>query len=407
VTLIENEPTTVSSTAERRPSRAKTIIGWTIVAALVLIVAVVGLRVAVTAPGARGALDPEARDDAGALALADILRDQGVDVDIRRSRAEARAAIDENTTLVMANPYTLTDEALETLTEPAARVVFLSTSTHLLNEIGIGDNATGTLAAAAPGCEVAEFAKVGTIRADRLFTPADGVQACFGDAEGAAVLVDRRTDPQRVVVEGTRLFSNAYLAENGNAALGLALLGQTDRVVWYVPSFADSDIEAEPIYTLGSLTPPWVTPAILLLIAAGIAAAIWRGQRFGPLVAETLPVTVRASETMHGRARLTARAADAPHAAQALREGTQRRLARRLGLAVHAGADEVADAASDRLRIPRGTLQALLAGPLPDEDAELVDLARRLDQLETAVEDSTRTARSEPTTHPREAEGNT
>lgn len=411
MTVIDHEPAASSaaapSTAERRPSRAKTIIGWTIVAALVLLVAVVGLRVAVTAPGARGALDPEARDDAGALALADILRDQGVDVDIRRSRAEARAAIDENTTLVMANPYTLTDEALETLTEPATRVVFLSTSTHLLNEIGIGQNAAGTLSAAAPDCDVAEFAKVGTIRADRLFTPADGVQACFGDAEGAAVLVDRRTDPQRVVVEGTRLFSNAYLTENGNAALGLALLGQTDRVVWYVPSFADSDIEAEPIDTLGSLTPPWVTPAILLLIAAGIAAAIWRGQRFGPLVAETLPVTVRASETMHGRARLTARAADAPHAAQALREGTQRRLARRLGLAVHAGADEVADAASDRLRIPRGTLQALLAGPLPEKDAELVDLARRLDQLETAVDDSTRTARSEPTTHPREAEGNT
>ncbi|MFF1542101.1 DUF4350 domain-containing protein [Microbacterium sp. NPDC058269] len=411
MTVIDHEPAASSaaapSTAERRPSRAKTIIGWTIVAALVLLVAVVGLRVAVTAPGARGALDPEARDDAGALALADILRDQGVEVDIRRSRAEARAAIDENTTLVMANPYTLTDEALETLTEPATRVVFLSTSTHLLNEIGIGQNAAGTLSAAAPDCDVAEFAKVGTIRADRLFTPADGVQACFGDAEGAAVLVDRRTDPQRVVVEGTRLFSNAYLTENGNAALGLALLGQTDRVVWYVPSFADSDIEAEPIDTLGSLTPPWLTPAILLLIAAGIAAAIWRGQRFGPLVAETLPVTVRASETMHGRARLTARAADAPHAAQALREGTQRRLARRLGLAVHAGADEVADAASDRLRIPRGTLQALLAGPLPEKDAELVDLARRLDQLETAVDDSTRTARSEPTTHPREAEGNT
>lgn len=395
------------STAEHRPSRAKTIIGWTIIAVLVLLVAMVGLRVAATAPGARGALDPEARDDAGALALAEILRDQGVDIEVHRSRSQARAAIDESTTLVMSNPYTLTDEALQTLTDPAERVVFLSTSTHLLNELGIGDNATGTLSEATPDCDVAEFAEVGTIRADRLFTPADGVQACFGDADGAAVLVDRRTSPQRVVVEGTRLFSNATLAENGNAALGLALLGQTDRIVWYVPSFADSDIEAEPIDTLGSLTPTWVTPAILLLIVAGIAAAVWRGQRFGPLVAETLPVTVRASETMHGRARLTARAADAAHAAQALREGTQRRLARRLGLAVHAGADEVADAASDRLRIPRGTLQTLLAGPLPDDDAGLVDLARRLDQLETAVDDSTHAHRSDPTTHPRESEGNT
>lgn len=392
------------STAERRPSRAKSIIGWAIVAALVLIVTVVGLRVAATAPGARGALDPEARDDAGALALANILRDRGVEVDVHRSRVEARAAIDADTTLVMANPYTLTDEALATLTERAERVVFLSTSTHLLNELRIGDNAQGTSSAVSAECDVAEFAKVGTIRADRLFAAADGVQACFGDSEGAAVLVDRRTSPQRTVVEGSRLFGNAYLAENGNAALGLALLGQTDRVVWYVPSFADSDIEAEPVDTLGSLTPPWVTPAILLLIAVGVATATWRGQRFGPLVAETLPVTVRASETMQGRARLTARAADSAHAAQALRDGTRRRLARRLGLAVHADADEVADAASDRLRVPRGTLQVLLAGPPPEDDAALIELARRLDQLETAVDE---TARTDTTAHPREAEGNT
>lgn len=392
---VINQEGQAPSTAEHRPSRAKTIIGWVIVAALVLVVAFIALRVSVTGPGERGALDPEGRNDAGALALAEILRDQGVDVDVYRSRAEARAAIDENTTLVMANPYTLTDEALETLMDPAERVVFLSTSTHLLKLLRIGENASGTLPSVSAQCDAAEFADVGTIRADRLFTPADGVNACFGGAEGAAVLMDGRTSPQHAVVEGTRLFSNEYLAENGNAALALALLGQTDRVAWYVPSFDDSDIEAEPTATLGSLTPAWVTPAILLLIVAGIAIAISRGQRFGPLVAETLPVTVRASETMHGRARLTAKAADAPHAAQALRDGAQRRLARRLGLAAHAGVDEVADAASDRLRIPRGTLQALLAGPLPDDDAALIDLARRLDELEKAVEADTRTARGE------------
>ncbi|MFK3679803.1 DUF4350 domain-containing protein [Microbacterium sp. NPDC090218] len=390
---VTDEGASTPSTAEHRPRRATAILGWVIVVALVLIVAFVALRVSATPPGAHGALDPEGRDDSGTLALAEILRDQGVDVDVHRSRTEARTAIDENTTLVMSNPYTLTDEALETLIEPADRVVFLSTSTHLLSALDIGENAPGTLAAVSPECDIPEFADVGTIRADRLFSPAAEVKACFGGAEGAAVLVDDRTDARHIVVEGTRLFGNAYLAENGNAALALALLGQTDHVVWYVPSFEDSDIEGESVDTLGTLTPPWVTPAILLLLLSGIAAAIWRGRRFGPLVAETLPVTVRASETMHGRARLTARAADAAHAAEALRDGAQRRLARRLGLAVHAGADEVADAASDRLRVPRGTLQALLAGPLPTDDATLIDLARRLDELEAAVEASTRTAR--------------
>ncbi|WP_223625861.1 DUF4350 domain-containing protein [Microbacterium sp. EST19A] len=403
---VIDQATPATSTAEARPRRARTIVGWIIVVALVLLVAFVALQVSASGPSARGTLDPEGRDDSGALALAEILRDQGVDVSVYRSRAEARAAVDEDTTLVMTNPYTLTDDAVAELLDPADRVVFLSTGTHLLSVLDIGENAPGNSDPASADCDVPEFADVGTIRADRFFSPEDGVEACFGDADGAAVLVDDSGDGRHTsIVEATRLFSNAYLAENGNAALALALLGQTERVVWYVPSFSDTDIEGQSPDTLGSLTPPWVTPAILLLFAAGIAAAVWRGQRFGPLVAETLPVTVRASETMHGRARLTAKAADAPHAGQALRDGAQRRLARRLGLAVHAGADEVADAASDRLRIPRGTLQALLAGPLPADDAALVELARRLDELETAVEATTRTTRQP--SHPTEAEGTT
>lgn len=390
------EGTAPPSTADPRPRRGRTIAGWSIVVALVLLVSFAALRVAATGPAAQGALDPEGAGEGGALALAEILREQGVDVSVYRSRAEARAAIDQDATLVMTNPYTLTDEALETLMEPAERVVFLSAGTHLLNTLKIGENATGALSEVTPGCDMPEFAEVGSIRADRLFSPADGVQACFRNDEGAAVLVDARSRPRQAVVEGTRLFDNEGLAEDGNAALALALLAQTDRVVWYVPNFADSDIEGETVDTLGSLTPPWVTPAILLLIAAGIAAAIWRGQRFGPLVAETLPVTVRASETMHGRARLTAKAADAQHAGEALRDGARRRLARRLGLAVHAGADDVADAAADRLRVPRGTLQEQLSGPLPHDDAALIELARRLEALEDAVDDSIRSAKDTP-----------
>lgn len=380
------------STAAHRPRRLRTLIGWLVVAVLVVAVAFVAMQVSASAPGRHGALDPEGRNDSGSLALAEILRDQGVDVEVHRSRAEARAAIDDRTTLVMANPYTLSDDGITDLIAPAERVVFLSTSSHLLSVLEIGDGATtGLPPTATAGCDVAEFADVGAIRPDRFFSPADGVTACFGDDSGAAVLVDDRSDARHVVVEGSTLFTNAYLAENGNAALALALLGQTERIVWYVPSYADTDIEGagEPVDTLGSLTPAWLTPVILLLLLSGIAAAIWRGQRFGPLVAETLPVTVRASETMHGRARLTAKAGDSAHAAQALRDGARRRLAQRLGLAVHASDDEVADAAADRLRLPRGTLQALLSGPLPADDQDLIALARRLSELESAVESAT------------------
>lgn len=374
------------TTAAPRPRRARAIVGWIVVVALVILVAAVSLRVAATAPRGHGGLDPEARDDAGALALAEILRDRGVDITVVRSRAEVGAALDGDATLVMSNPYTLTDESVLALLEPADRVVLLSTGSHLVDLLDIGADAAGSLPSAEAECAIPEFAAVGGIRPDRLFTPADGVTACFGTEDGAAVLVDERGDRRVSLVEGSRLFTNAYLAENGNAALALALLAQTDEIVWYVPSFEDSDFEgAAPDDTLGTLTPSWVTPAILLLLLSALAAMLWRGRRFGPLVAETLPVTVRASETMHGRARLTAKAGDAAHAADALRDGARRRLARRLGLADRATVDEVADAASDRLRVPRGALQGLLGGQPPANDAELVDLARGLADLERAV----------------------
>lgn len=388
--MTTQEAPSVASTAEPLPRarRLRALGGWVVLVVLVLVGVFVAIQVSVQMPSQRGSLDPESVGDSGAMALAEILRDQGVDVEVFRSRASARAAVDEGSTLVMANPYTLTDEALTQLTEPADRVVFLSSGTHLLSVLDIGENAAPDSAAVAADCSAPEFAEVGTIRPDRLFAPAEGVVGCFGTEPdtAAAVLMDERDGATRVLVEGARLLSNAYLAEDGNAALGLALLGQTDHVVWYVPSFDDSDIEAQTPDTLGSLTPEWVTPAILLLLLTGLAAAVWRGRRFGPLVAETLPVTVRASETMHGRARLTAKAGDAAHAAEAIRDGSRRRLARRLGLAVNARPEEVADAASDRLRIPRGSLHELLGGALPSDDAGLVDHARRLRELEAAVD---------------------
>jgi len=390
VTVIEQHDAP-ASTAERAPRRRRlrSLLGWVIVAALVLGGVFVATQVAVRMPDQRGSLDPESVGDSGAMALARILEDQGVEVSVFRSRAEARAALDENSTLVMANPYTLSDDGITELIAPADRVVFLSSSTHLVNLLRLGDNATGDPSPVAADCSIPEFADVGDIRPDRMFAPADGVEGCFGTDDASAVLVDEDDGTTRIVVEGARLFSNAYLADDGNAALGLALLGQTERVVWYVPSFGDTDIEGEMPDTLGSLTPGWVTPAILLLMIAGLAAALWRGQRFGPLVAETLPVTVRASETMHGRARLTAKAGDAAHASEAIRDGSRRRLARRLGLAVNATAEEIADSASDRLRIPRGTLHDLLSGPSPTDDPSLIDLARRLQELESAVDDAT------------------
>lgn len=386
-----------TSTAARTTGRWRSMLGWVGMAAAVCVFAMVVAALTVSTPDSRGGLDPESAKGSGSLALAELLRDQGVQITVARTRDEARAALDDDATLVMADPFSLSDEAVSELVAHAGRTVFLSSSTRVLRLFDLGENAQPAASALlTPQCGLAAFANIGAVQPNRFFAPAPGVTGCFGSDGVAGLLVDDRNDARVVLIEGRALFTNDHLAENGNAALGLALLGQTRHAVWYVPSLTDSDIEAQSTDTLAALTPEWVTLAILLLLLAGALAAIARGRRFGPLVAETLPVTVRASETMHGRARLTAKAGDAAHAAAALREGTIRRLASRLGLSPRSTATEAADAAADMLRIPRGSLHELLGGELPRDDAELVETARRLAELETAVDTAVHVERNTP-----------
>ena len=378
----------------------RSALGWLMIVVLVIAFALVIGSITVSAPDGRGSLDPESANDTGAAALAELLRDQGVDITVARTRASAMAAIDDGATLTMTDPFALSDEAVEELIAPAGHVVFLSSASRLLRLLDLGENSSVPASEQfTAGCNLAELANVGSIRPDRFFTPATGVTGCYQDDEsgGAALLVDDRGERRTVLIEAGALLRNAHLAEDGNAALGLALLGQSEHLVWYVPSFGDTDLEAtDTTDTLASLTPEWVTPAILLLLIAGVVTGIARGSRFGPLVAETLPVTVRASETMLGRARLTAKAADAAHAAEALRDGSLRRLAKRLTLAARSTPTDIADAASDRLRIPRGSLHQLLTGPLPVTDSDLTDTARRLAELEAAVDAAVHVERNTP-----------
>ncbi|MFJ4044841.1 DUF4350 domain-containing protein [Microbacterium sp. NPDC089987] len=384
-----------STAAARRPGRRRNVLGWLLVVVMLVGIALLSLRLVTTAPSLEGVLNPESPAPGGAKALAELVREQGTEVEVVRSRAAAVAALEPGSALVLTDPVALTDDTVLDLLDEADRVVLLSTSARMLELLELGSGA-GDLGAVEASCDHAEFAETGSVEAERMFDPADGVDGCFRGADGSAALLIADRDGTKVsFIEATRMLSNRHLADDGNAALGLALLAQTDHVVWYIGSLGDGDRVADAPATLGELTPAWLTPAILLLFIAGIAAIWWRGARFGPLVAESLPVTVRASETMHGRARLTAKAADASHAAAAIRAGTRARLARRLALSPRATAVEVADAASDRLGVPRGSLHDLLGGAPPADDRELIELARRLAELETAVE-AAHTERNRP-----------
>ncbi len=363
----------------------------------VVVIGIVGsLMSGLGAWSEREALDPESPAPLGTRALAEILRDHGVDVIVARDRATASAALAEHeATLVMPDAPALTDAALEELGAAAADLVLIQPRSRDLRLFLDGSSLAGAApeGAVAPDCDLAEATRSGDVSPGLLLAPGDdSVTACYPAGDGWGLLVHDDGGRRVAAIDAAPLFVNEALAADGNAALAINLMGRHPVVVWYMPALFDTDLETTP--TLGELTPPWVSPVIVLLLVAGAAAGIWRGRRFGPLVRERLPVTVRVGETTEGRARLYARAGDAGHAAAQLRGATLRRLARKLAIGPAARPDQIADAAATRTGIDRQTVRGILIDDIPASGAELLSLRTRLRDIEGAVDAALRPERN-------------
>jgi hypothetical protein len=115
---------------------------------------------------------------------------------------------------------------------------------------------------------------------------------------------------------------------------------------------------------------------------------VWKGRRIGPLVAEQLPVVVRASETVEGRGRLYRSRRARDRAAEALRTATLQRMMPRLGLGHDAEPPAVAQAVAERCGLNPQAVAHTLFGPPPASDPDLVNLAHELDNIERQVAQS-------------------
>lgn len=392
-----DESMTASGGPLAAPRRSRRIAAWVAIALALLIIGGIGGAISAANQWAqRDLLDPDSAGPGGTRALAQILREHGIEVTVARDReAAARALAQGPATLVLPDAPALSDDAVADLAGGAADVVLVQPRARTLELLLPGSApagvATGELVE--PGCRLDDAQRAGAVAPGSVYVPPADASACYPSGEGFGLVVQPAGDGRVAAVDGGTLFTNEHLAENGNAALAANLMGRHPLVVWYVPSAGDTDL-AETDPTLGELTPPWVSPAIVLLLIAGIAAGVWRGRRFGPLVAERLPVTVRASETTEGRARLYARARDPLHAADRLRIGALRRIAALLGLGPQAAAPEIADAAAGRLSLDRAAVRGILIDDIPAGDADLVALSTRLRDLEDAVRTAVRPERN-------------
>ena len=326
-------------------------------------------------------LDPDNPGPNGAQAVARVLEDQGVEVTVARG-AEALEATEvaADTTVVV----TSTDQLGQTTTTRllaharGASVVLVDAGPGLVDTLGTFEPPRRVTRDGGWDAQCSDplFADL-TVEVDRaLAYPGRG---CFPDDDGSLVV-----ENGEVTLFGiSEALTNDQVLRADNAAAAVRLLGQDDRLVWYVPTIAD--LPAGDGVSLETLLPRWIIPGLWLTVIATIALVAWRARRLGPLATEPLPVIVKAIETTRARGRLYRRAHDRPHAAEALRRATRARAAHRLGLQ---GPDDdalVRDVARHTGRAVADVAALLDQGAPPGTDRDLITLARGLAELDREV----------------------
>ncbi|MET9791768.1 DUF4350 domain-containing protein [Streptomyces canus] len=388
--------TSASPTARQVWTRARGIV----LALVLLLVAAVAIA-AIRSTERHGGLDPRSADPYGSRAVAELLADRGVDTRVVTTLDQARAAAGPDTTLLIAVPDLLTHRQQAQLHSATAdsdgRTLLVAPGSWSVERLAPGvvaDPATSLDSTLSPDCALPAAQRAGTADTGgiRYTVTHPGYDECY-PSERLSTLVRipaASGDGDTVVLGAPDILYNDTLDEQGNASLALQLLGSRPHLVWYLPSLSDpsaTDPDEEKGF-LDLLPSGWLWGTLQLFFAAALAA-LWRARRLGPLVPEKLPVAIRASETVEGRARLYRKANARDRAATALRSTTRTRLAPLVGVPVtqaHAPEALLPALSAHLHRDGDGQpLHSLLFGPPPGDDAALVSLADQLDALEREV----------------------
>lgn len=370
--------------------------GWLWIAGgtVLTVVVVIALSGLLASTDARP-YDPHSAQPSGTKALVEVLRQEGVDVTIPNGPDALVTADPSTTTLVVdESGRALEPSEVAAIVEAGyARVVFLAPTVPTLEVLPVDLGSAGVFngvedasIAAGDRCpaplrdNAPDIAQTGGY----VYDPGDAADAwaCYGINGHHAVVGASAGGTEFVALGVPDAFTNGLVLDDANAALALGLLGSQPNLEWYVVGPVAAGATAEVF------VPPWLTPAIIVLLAAGVATMVWRGRRFGPLVFEHLPVVVPASETMDGRARLYANSRAQLRALDSIRMGTIGRLAGVLGLPATTNPIEVADAVAAQTMRPRDEVRYVLLGAHPTTDRDLIELSTRIRELERACRGS-------------------
>jgi hypothetical protein len=367
---------------------SETVKRWGWPAGLALAVLAAGVIIALLQPSPSVYLDPNSTGPNGGHALADLLAARGQQV-VRVPAPPGAGTANQGTSLeLITSPNLLTGAQLAQAARFDGDIVLTDPDPAALRAIapGVAMSATqpGVIGTAPPLCNVQAANLAGDIETGGAVLQAAGQtgnqsqtgspasDACYPGGGGYGLIQYKASNSTTITVLGSGApLTNAYLADEGNAALALNLLRQASGITWVVPNPAAvppaSSASQGRQQSFFSLI-PWPVYLIAVQLAlAALAAVAWRARRLGPLVAERLPVIVRASETVEGHGRLYHARRARDRAAQELRAAARARISARTGQ-------------------PPGTVTGPeLDGPPPATDTDLVTLAADLDELERKV----------------------
>lgn len=372
---------------------------WRAPAALVAVILLGGVVIALLQPAAASSrpLDPRNLGGDGTHALAALLAGRGTRVTVAGTAAAALAqARPARSAVIVTDPGLLTSGSLGQLAAAQADLLVVAPSRRALLALAPGVTPAGLAPVASrrpgcgwPGARLAGTADTGGVLLNssvrgawRCYPAASGRGGGTGPGTGYASLVRYASHGRIITVLGTGTpLTNGYLAAGGNAALALNLVAADSRVVWLLPAPAPPAAAS----SVPSLIPGPMYLVLAELAIAAVLAALWRMRRFGPLVAEPLPVVVRASETVEGHGRLYRSRRARGRAAAALRTATLARITARTGMPAGTPPEAVCQELAGRTGRTAGEIRDMLFGPEPGDDSGLIRLAADLDTLEGQV----------------------
>ena len=241
------------------------VIGAGFVLAVVVVV-LVGGRPATSTP-----LDPDNPGPQGARALARVLDGQGVDVRVARGADALEAeSLGPGATVVVTSSYLLGRSTADRLLThlAGADLVVVEPEPGAVDALGL---AAPTFSVVVPGNRLAScddpLLDGLEIRVD-LATEYDVPDGCFPGEHGMIAAVPR---PGVTLLGAADLLTNDQVLRADNAAVALRLLGQRDRLVWYVPEV--EDLVGDDGVGLRTLLPDWIFPGLWIAGASRRRAA--------------------------------------------------------------------------------------------------------------------------------------